>query len=220
MNFIFKDLPYGYNELKSVSPRALELHHKMHYKAYLDNLNKLLTLQEPTNNQATLHDIINISHNKINPNNSSPINANDIKIFNNAAQVFNHEFYWSSMSPNGGGQIDSSSSLHEAIFKNGKFANFDEFINKFKEISIAQFGSGWSWLVFNKETNSVEILSTSNAFTPLTNSNLIPLLTIDVWEHAYYRDYENKRDFYLDKFFENLINWKFAEENFKKITLQ
>jgi Fe-Mn family superoxide dismutase len=207
MNFQFKDLPYGYNELKSISPRALELHHGAHYKTYLENVNKLLEESKYENDSnLSLEKLITKHHSSL----DSLISR---KIFNNAAQVFNHEFYWDSMSPNGGGTVSKESKLFTHITK--KFENFDNFIKKFKEISLNQFGSGWSWLVFNKKLGELEIISTSNALTPLTDENLELLLTIDVWEHAYYRDFENKRNFYLDKFFEHLINWKFAEKNFE-----
>jgi len=216
MIFDFKNLNYSYNSLSSISPRALELHHSMHYKTYLDNLNNLLN--EKKLSFLKIEDVIIKYFSEINNTNlekTELIFAN--KIFNNAAQVFNHEFYWNSMGPNCGGDISKDYKIYSYIMK--KFENFDNFIKKFKEISLAQFGSGWSWLVFNKLKNEIDIISTSNAHTPLNDSNLLVLLTIDVWEHAYYRDFENKRNFYLDKFFEHLINWKFAEENFQNFLI-
>lgn len=217
MNFKFKDLPYGYNELKSISPRALELHHGAHYKTYLENVNKILSESNEKDDlrndlDLSLKDLVVKHYNFLDDIMLSGKHLISRKIFNNAAQVFNHEFYWDSMSPNGGGSISVNSKLHEHVVK--KFGDFDNFIKKFKEASLNQFGSGWAWLVFNKKLQELEILSTSNALTPLTDPNLQILLTIDVWEHAYYRDFENKRNFYLDKFFEHLINWKFAEKNF------
>lgn len=214
MIFKFKDLPYGYNELPSVSPRALELHHAAHYKTYLDNVNKFIEESGDKEDQAmNLEDLIVKHFNFLDDIMFKEKHLMSKKIFNNAAQVYNHEFYWNSMSKNGGGEVSKDSKLHSLIMK--KFENFDNFIKKFKEVSLAQFGSGWAWLVLNKTSNEIEIISTSNALTPLTDPGLKPLLTIDVWEHAYYRDFENKRNFYLDKFFEHLINWKFAEENLK-----
>lgn len=213
MIFKFKDLPYGYNELKSISPRALELHHGAHYKTYLDNVNKLI--EDSEDEKGLSLENLTIKHfNLLDDIMFKSTNLSSRKIFNNAAQVFNHEFYWDSMSKNGGGEISKDSKLHSLVIK--KFENFDNFIKKFKEVSLNQFGSGWSWLVLKKDSNEIDIISTSNALTPLTDPNLKLLLTIDVWEHAYYRDFENKRNFYLDKFFEHLINWRFAENNLEK----
>jgi Fe-Mn family superoxide dismutase len=215
MNFEFKELSkYDYNSLPSISPRALELHHRYHYKTYLDNTNSL------TNSDEKNLDLISLikKHAEILESNSdSNIMQVSRKIFNNAAQVFNHEFYFDSMKINGGGEIPKNYSLYAYIMK--KYNNFDNFVKKFKEISLNQFGSGWSWLVFDLKLKEVDIISTSNAFTPITNPNFSLLLGIDVWEHAYYRDFENKRNFYLDKFFEYLIDWEFAENNLKKIAL-
>ena len=130
-------------------------------------------------------------------------------IFNNAAQVFNHNFYWNSMSPNGGGE--PTGNLAEAI--NNKFGSFAAFKEKFTATAIGTFGSGWTWLVKNAD-GSLDIVSTSNAANPLTEGKT-PLLTCDVWEHAYYIDYRNDRASYVEKFW-NVVNWDFAAENYEK----
>jgi len=131
-------------------------------------------------------------------------------IFNNAAQIWNHTFYWHSISPNGGGK--PSGALLSKIEEN--FGNFDNFLSQFKNAAATQFGSGWAWLVL--EENNLKIVKTDNAHTPLTNKNLKPLLTIDVWEHAYYLDFQNARPNYIDIFMNHLVNWNFANSNLNK----
>ena len=208
MNFEQKSLSYDMSALDPfVSAHALDLHYNKHYKSYLTNLNNL-----DVSNFGT--DLPSIIKNSFKDPSVQFVNPN-IKIFNNAAQAWNHEYYWDSMMPNGGGQIDESSELGILIQTSG-FNNFSDFVTKFKETSMAQFGSGWSWLAYNKESKKIEIISTSNAYTPFTSSHLIPLLTIDVWEHAYYVNFENRRVDYLGTFFEKLVNWKFAENNLSK----
>jgi Fe-Mn family superoxide dismutase len=128
-------------------------------------------------------------------------------VFNNAAQIWNHTFLWHSMSPNGGGE--PSSVLATAI--NSKFGSFDAFRDAFKQAAMGQFGSGWAWLV---RTNSgVEIMTTGNADTPLVHGKTA-LLTLDVWEHAYYLDFQNRRDAYIDTFLDSLVDWEFAAKNY------
>ena len=127
-----------------------------------------------------------------------------VSLFNNAAQVWNHSFYWNCMKPGGGGI--PSGSIKDKIFDS--FGSYEKFIDNFENSAMSQFGSGWAWLVLRND-NTLDIMKTSNAGTPLTN-NLKPLLTVDVWEHAYYLDYQNKRADYLDAFFEHLINWEFV----------
>ena len=129
-------------------------------------------------------------------------------MFNNAAQAWNHTFLWHSMSPNGGG--DPSGPLAEAI--SAEFGNLDGFRAEFKNAALGQFGSGWTWLV--RSADGLQIVSTGNAATPMTEG-FNPLLTLDVWEHAYYLDYQNKRDAYIDAFLNELINWEFAAENYE-----
>ena len=208
MSFEQKPLSYDMSALAPcVSAHALDLHYNKHYKSYLTNLNNL----DVSNFGSDLPSIIK---NSFKDPSVQFVNSN-IKVFNNAAQAWNHEFYWDSMVPNGGGEIDACSELG-ALIKTSGFNDFSDFVAKFKEISMAQFGSGWSWLVYNNECKKIEIISTSNAYTPLTSCNLTPLLTIDVWEHAYYVNFENRRVDYLGTFFEKLVNWKFAQDNLTK----
>ena len=184
-------LPYELNALEPhISKETLEFHYGKHHKAYVDNLNKLIPGTEFEN--MPLEDIIKKSSGGI---------------FNNAAQIWNHTFYWHSLSPNGGGE--PSAKLMQAI--NDAFGSFESFKDQFSKIAIGTFGSGWAWLVKNAQ-GQLEIVSTSNAATPITD-NKKPLITCDVWEHAYYIDYRNLRAKYVENFW-NLVNWDFAEKNF------
>lgn len=193
MPFNLPELPYSLNALMPhLSEETLEYHHGKHHKAYVDNLNKLIT--GTGFETMSLEEIIR---------NSSG------GVFNNAAQAWNHTFYWHSLSPNGGGTPKGV--VLEAIEK--QFGHFDKFKEAFSQKAITQFGSGWAWLVLHKD-GSLEVTSTGNAETPLQNPNVTPLLTCDVWEHAYYIDYRNQRPKYVEHFFE-LINWEFVERNMK-----
>lgn len=184
-------LPYAMNALEPhISQETLEYHYGKHHKAYVDNLNKLITGTEFENK--SLEDIIKTSTGGI---------------FNNAAQIWNHTFYWHCLAPNAGGE--PTGKLADAIKAAfGSFANFKE---KFSTTALTTFGSGWAWLVKNK-SGQLEIVSTSNAATPLTTEN-VPLLTCDVWEHAYYIDYRNARAQYIEHFW-NLVNWEFVSSQF------
>jgi Fe-Mn family superoxide dismutase len=193
--FILPDLPYGENDLSShLTKETFDYHHKKHHKAYVDNLNNLLNEHELKLH--TLEEIIVASHK----------NKQDA-IFNNAAQVWNHTFYWHCMKLNGGGKPKGK--LLEQIEKN--FQSFAKFVDEFKKAGLSQFGSGWVWLV--AEGEDLKIQKTSNADIPITE-NYFPIITCDVWEHAYYIDYRNGRAKYLDEFFENLVNWDFAQSNY------
>jgi len=128
-------------------------------------------------------------------------------VFNNAAQVWNHTFYWNSMSPNGGGK--PTGKIGEAIDRD--FGSYEEFAKAFTGAGGTQFGSGWAWLVSNNGT--LEVRKTPNAETPLTEKGITPLMTMDVWEHAYYLDFQNSRPGYMNAFLEHLVNWDFAESN-------
>ena len=172
-----------------ISKETLEFHYGKHHNAYVTNLNNLIPGTEFED--LSLEDIIK----------KAPVGG----IFNNAAQVWNHSFYWNCLSPNGGGE--PSGKLLEAITK--AFGSFDEFKEKFTKSAVTNFGSGWTWLV-NGE-NGLEIINTSNAGTALT-SGKTALLTCDVWEHAYYVDYRNARPQYVAAFW-NLVNWDFVEGN-------
>ena len=184
-------LPYAMDALQPhISKETLEFHYGKHHQTYVNNLNDLVKGTEFEN--ASLEDIVRKSSGGI---------------FNNAAQIWNHTFFWNSMKPNGGGK--PTGALAAAIDK--KFGSFDGFKDAFTKSAVGNFGSGWTWLV-KKADGSVDIVNTSNAATPLTGSAK-PLLTCDVWEHAYYIDYRNRRPDYLKAFW-NLANWTFAAANF------
>jgi Fe-Mn family superoxide dismutase len=196
MSIAFPDLPYAADALEPhISRRTLEFHHGKHHKAYVDKLNAAIAGTE--HEGRSLEAIIDASHKAANPG-----------VFNNAAQAWNHTFLWNSMSPTGGGEPNGA--LAEAI--NARFGNLAGFREKFKAAALGQFGSGWTWLV--RRGGTLEIVSTGNAETPLTDGST-PLLTLDVWEHAYYLDYQNKRDAYIDAYLDRLINWAFAEHNYE-----
>ena len=193
MTFSLPALPYEMNALEPhISRETLEYHYGKHHKAYVDKLNLLLE-SETQYQDKTLEAIIESS--------SGPI-------FNNAAQIWNHTFYWHCLSPQGGGQPQGN--LAHAIDE--AFGSFDAFKEKFTQTAINTFGSGWAWLVKNKE-GKLEIISTSNAQLPMTQDKKA-LLTCDVWEHAYYVDYRNSRPNYMDAFWK-LVNWTFVTDNFK-----
>jgi Fe-Mn family superoxide dismutase len=173
-----------------ISKETLEYHYGKHHQTYVTNLNNLIPGTEFEN--APLEDIVKKSTGGV---------------FNNAAQVWNHTFYWNSLSPNGGGEPGGA--LAHAI--NAKWGSVEAFKEAFNKSAAGNFGSGWTWLV-KKADGSVDIVNTSNAATPLTTDDK-PLLTCDVWEHAYYIDYRNARPKYLETFWK-LANWSFAEQNF------
>ena len=185
------ELPYAKNALEPyISAETLEFHHGKHHQAYVTNLNNLIPGTEFEN--LSLEEIIMKSSGGI---------------FNNAAQVWNHTFYWNCMKPNGGGE--PSGALAAAIDR--KFGSFAAFKEEFTKTSVGTFGSGWGWLVKNPD-GSVELMSTSNAGTPMT-SGKVALLTCDVWEHAYYIDYRNLRPKYVEAFW-NLVNWDFVARQY------
>lgn len=183
-------LPYEKTALQPhISAETLEYHYGKHHQTYVNKLNELLPGSGLEN--LSLEDIIKKSKDKI---------------FNNAAQVWNHTFYWHCLSPNGGGEPKGA--LATAI--NKAFGSFDEFKEKFSNAAINLFGSGWAWLATN-EKGALEIIGTPNAGTPMTE-NKTALLTCDVWEHAYYIDYRNARPKYVESFWK-LVNWEFVEKN-------
>lgn len=191
MAFELPKLPYAMNALEPIiSEKTLEFHYGKHHNAYVVNLNKLVVGTEFEN--ASLEDIIKKA---------------SAGIFNNGAQVWNHTFYWESFKPKGGGV--PTGALADAI--NKSFGSFDAFKEKFATASATLFGSGWAWLV-KKADGSLDIVQESNAGNPLKNG-LKPLLTCDVWEHAYYIDYQNRRPDYIASFW-NLINWEKVAERF------
>ena len=184
-------LPYAKDALQPhISAETLEYHYGKHHQTYVTNLNNLIPGTEFAD--MTLEDVIKKSTGGI---------------FNNAAQVWNHSFYWNCLSPHGGGAPHGA--LADAI--NAKWGSFDAFKEAFTKAAIGTFGSGWAWLV-KTPAGDLEIVSTSNAATPMTN-NQKALLTCDVWEHAYYVDYRNARPKYVEAFW-NLVNWQFVSANF------
>jgi Fe-Mn family superoxide dismutase len=183
-------LPYAQDALAPhISAETLEYHYGKHHKTYVDKLNGLIAGTE--NENKSLEEIIKSSSGGV---------------FNNAAQVWNHTFYWNCLSPNGGSE--PTGAVAEAI--NKQFGSFEEFKSAFTEKAVTNFGSGWTWLVKNAD-GSIELYNTSNAGTPMTEGKTA-LLTVDVWEHAYYIDYRNARPNYLGAFW-NLVNWDFVEQN-------
>jgi Fe-Mn family superoxide dismutase len=183
-------LPYALDALApTISKETLEFHYGKHHQTYVTNLNNLIPGTEFET--ASLEEIVKKSSGGI---------------FNNAAQVWNHTFYWNSMAPNAGGE--PTGKLADAI--NAKWGSVAAFKEAFNKSAAGNFGSGWTWLV-KKADGSLDIVNTSNAATPLTTSD-VPLLTCDVWEHAYYIDYRNARPKYLESFW-TLVNWSFAAKN-------
>lgn len=184
-------LPYEKNALAPhISEETLEFHYGKHHNTYVVNLNNLI--KDTDFADSSLEDIIKNSEGGI---------------FNNAAQVWNHTFYWNCLSPNGGGE--PTGALADAI--NAKFGSFEAFKEAFTADCVGNFGSGWTWLVKNS-SGDLEIVKTSNAGTPITEDGVTPLMTCDVWEHAYYIDYRNARPAYLGAFW-NLVNWDFIASN-------
>lgn len=197
--FVLPVLPYDVKALEPhLSANTFSFHHAKHHNAYVVNLNNLIK-DKAEFSGLDLEDLIMMSSGK----------AELAGIFNNAAQVWNHTFYWNSMKPNGGGK--PSSVLLDKI--NNDFGSYDNFINEFKTAATTQFGSGWAWLVLDA-SGKLAIRKTPNAELPMTKGEKA-LLTIDVWEHAYYIDYQNRRPDYIGIFLEHLVNWDFAEANFK-----
>jgi Fe-Mn family superoxide dismutase len=187
-------LPYEKNALEPhISAETLSFHYEKHHNTYVVKLNGLIGGTEFENKE--LEDIVKTS---------------SAGIFNNAAQIWNHTFYWHSLSPNGGGE--PSGTLLAAI--NESFGSFAEFKSKFTDSAINNFGASWTWLVKNAD-GSLAIVNTSNAETPLTHEGVTPLITVDLWEHAYYIDYRNVRPDYLNGFW-SIANWDFAQSNFSE----
>lgn len=197
MAITLPDLPYEKNALVPfISEKTLDVHHGKHHNTYVVNLVKLVAGTE-LENESIENIIIKTAGDTARAG-----------IFNNAAQVWNHTFYWNSMKPNGGGA--PAGEIAERIKTD--FGSYEKFAEELKKGGITQFGSGWVWLILKE--GKLQITKTSNADTPLAYG-LKPLLTVDVWEHAYYLDYQNKRADYLDVFIKNLINWDFANSMMK-----
>ncbi len=194
MAHVLPPLPYERDALAPhISPNTLDFHYGKHHKAYVDNLNKLV--DGTPHADAPLEDVIRASAGQ-NPG-----------VFNNAAQVWNHTFYWHSMKPGGGGA--PTGAIADKI--NADFGSYDAFKTAFAQAGATQFGSGWAWLV--SVGGTLEVRKTANAETPLTETGVTPLITMDVWEHAYYLDYQNARPKYMESWLDNLVNWDFANAN-------
>lgn len=190
MAFELPALPYEKNALEPhISAETLDFHHGKHHATYVAKLNGLVEGTELA--EKSLEEIIKSS---------------DGGVFNNAAQIWNHTFYWNSLSPNGGGE--PTGELADAI--NAKWGSFADFKTAFNDKAVNNFGSSWTWLVKTSD-GTLDIVNTSNAGTPITD-DLVPLLTVDLWEHAYYIDYRNVRPNYLEGFWA-LANWEFAAAN-------
>ena len=198
MPFELPKLPYEKNSLSPhISENTINYHHGKHHQAYVTNLNNLVLGTDLENK--SLEEVIKSTHG----------NKERVSIFNNAAQVWNHTFYWNSMKPNGGGKPSG-----EVLAKiEADFGSYESFFTEFKNAAATQFGSGWAWLVL--DAGKLKIVKTGNAETPITTS-ATPLMTIDVWEHAYYLDFQNARPNYIDTFLNHLVNWDFVAENIKK----
>jgi len=196
MTISLPDLPYANTALEPhISAQTLDIHHGKHHRRYVEVLNDLI--KDTPLATKSLEEIIHAS-------------VNDTAkqgIFNNAAQVWNHTFFWHCLSPNGGG--NPAGAFADALVK--AFGSIDAFKQEFTQAAVTQFGSGWAWLVL--ENGQLKITKTSNAATPLTQGQ-VPLLTCDVWEHAYYLDYQNRRPDFVAAFLANLVNWEFASLNY------
>lgn len=189
--FKLPPLDYTLNALEPyISQNTMEFHYYKHHKTYIDNLNKLIS--QTKFEHMALPEIIKHTAGK----------HEYQSIFNNAAQTWNHTFFWNSMRPNGGGKPHSKLMGDIA----DSFGSYENFRKEFKEAALSQFGSGWVWLI-HKDDNKLAIIKTSNADNPLAH-DLEALLTVDVWEHAYYLDYQNRRGDFIDVFLDHLVNWK------------
>jgi superoxide dismutase, Fe-Mn family len=192
MSFVLRQLPYAMDALSPyISKETLEYHYGKHHQAYINKLNGLI--QETPFAEKDLDSIVKTASGKL---------------FNNAAQVWNHDFYWQGLSPD----CEEKPAGDLLLALNDKFGSFDKFKEIFKEQAMANFGSGWTWLVQNSD-GSIAIENTSNAGNPIT-AEKTPLLTCDIWEHAYYIDRRNERGKYIDNFW-HIVNWKFVENNFE-----
>jgi len=195
--FELPDLPYGYDALEPViSQRTLTTHHLKHHAKYVNTSNQLIESGDATLKGLSQEDIM-ILH------------QDNAGLFNNVAQSWNHDFYWRCMKPDGGGEPRGL--LADAIKKD--FSSLDKMVDEMETAALTAFGSGWAWLSYDKKRQKLVVTKTSGAGNPLTDG-LVPILTIDVWEHAYYLDYQEKRKAYVDAFFDKLVNWEFVGLNF------
>ncbi|MFN7056369.1 superoxide dismutase [Hyphomonas sp.] len=196
MAFTLPELPYARSALAPhISEETLNFHYGKHHQAYVTNLNGLVDGTDLAGK--SLEEVIKIS----------AADKSKAGIFNNSAQVWNHTFYWHSMKPGGGGKPHGK--VAELIERD--FGGYDNFVKEFKQAGATQFGSGWAWLSW--KGGKLVISKTPNAETPLTEDGTTPLMTMDVWEHAYYIDYQNRRPDYIDTFLGSLVNWDFVNQN-------
>ena len=197
--FKLPDLPYAKNALEPyITTETIDFHYGKHHQTYVTNLNNLIVNSNLTNK--TLEELILFQENE--------------SIFNNASQVWNHTFYWHCLKKFGGGKPESK--LYQKICDD--FESFENFTSEFKKAALTQFGSGWAWLVYEISVDKLKIVKTSNAQNPITKKQF-PLLTCDVWEHAYYVDFRNRRNDYVDIFIDHLINWEFVLKNYETALL-
>jgi Fe-Mn family superoxide dismutase len=195
MAYELPPLPYAYTALEPyISKTTLEFHHDKHHAAYVTNYNNLV--KDTDLDSQPLEAVIK----------AIAGDASKAGIFNNAAQAWNHTFYWNCIKPNGGGA--PTGSLADKIAAD--FGSFENFVTEFKQAAATQFGSGWAWLVLDNGT--LKVTKTGNADNPIAHGQT-PLLTIDVWEHAYYLDYQNRRPDYIGTFVEKLVNWDYVAQN-------
>lgn len=191
MAFELPALPYAMNALEPyISERTMEFHYGKHHKAYVDNLNKLIAGTHFE--QMSLEEIIRKTAGK----------TEYAGIFNNAAQAWNHAFFWTCMQPGGGGE--PTGEMKKKIERS--FGGYDKFREEFAAAATTQFGSGWAWLAEDEESGKLKVIKTANADTPISHG-LKPLLTVDVWEHAYYLDYQNRRPDFVNAFLDHLVKW-------------
>ncbi len=198
MSYQLPPLPYPQNALEPyVTSNLMSFHYGKHHQTYVDKYNELIKgtsfADKPL--EKVIQETFGVLDHKV--------------LFNNAAQIFNHNFFWHSMKPKGGGE--PAGKMKSAI--ESSFGNFDKFKSDFTDQATKLFGSGWVWLV--KESDKLSILQTKDAETPITGNTSKPLLTLDVWEHAYYLDYQNKRPDFIKAYLDHLVNWEFAEKNLK-----
>ena len=197
--FQLPPLPYPENALApAISANTIGFHYGKHHRAYVDNLNKQVA-EKPDLAALSLDEIVQ----------KTAQNADQKSIFNNAAQAWNHQFYWNSLTPKGGSA--PTGALKDRI--DADFGGVDRLKAALRKVSVTLFGSGWAWLV--EEDGKLRVISTSNADTPIAQGQK-PLLTIDVWEHAYYLDYQNRRPDYVDAVVDRIINWDFASKNLER----
>lgn len=195
--FVLPDLPYGYDALEPIiGEKTLRTHHLKHHAKYVNTANAIIE------KDASLQDL--------SPEQIIGTHQDNPSLFNNVAQSWNHNFYWHCMKPDGGG-IPHEGMLADAINKD--FGSYDKFVAEMETAALTTFGSGWAWLGYDGKKQKLVVTKTTGAGNPLTDG-IVPILTIDVWEHAYYLDYQEKRPSYVHAFFAKLVNWEFAEMNF------